>query len=180
MLDIIGARAPMRILELFCKNLEASFYSREIGQKLGLSKATTIKWLKRLTREGLLGETPSGRKKFYKLQWGHPFVRQVRVLFTLAELVPALAELKDLRGAYLVGAAARGSDAPDSPIELLVLTRADPGYIGKVLERVSRKLGRPIEPRVMAPLEYAELASNEPALHEKLEREKIRLVFPRR
>jgi predicted nucleotidyltransferase len=176
MLDIIGARAPMRILELFCRNPEANFYSKEIGQKLGLSKATTIKWLKRLTREGLLAKTPSGRKKFYKLQWEHPFSRQVRVLFTLAELALVIRGLRDLRGAYLVGAAARGSDAPDSPIELLVMTRADKKYIREALERVSRKLGRPIESRVMTPLEYAELSKKDRNLHERLEREKIRLI----
>lgn len=166
----------MRILEFFCNDPEAEFFSREIGYKLELSKATTIKWLKRLTEEGILTETAVGRRKFYKLQWGHPIARQVRVLFTLGELVPVLRGLRDLRGVYLIGAAATGSDAPDSPIELLILTHADQGYIRTALEKVSRKVGRPIDPRVMDPIAYAELSKKDPELHERLEREKIRLV----
>lgn len=176
MLDILGTRAPMRILELFCRNPEEEFFTKEVGQKLKLSKATTIKWLKRLAEEGLLSETPRGRKVIYKLQWGNPFVRQVRVLLTLAELVPTLSRLSDLRGAYLVGASARGSDAPGSPIELLVLTRTDPDYIKKVLDGVSRKIRKPIKPLVMTPLAYTELSRKDPKLHEHLEREKIRLL----
>ena len=176
MLDILGARAPMLILELFCRNSEKEFYTKEIGRKLKLSKATTIKWLKRLREEGLLGETPRGRKTFYRLHLGHPLAKQIRVLFTLAELVPTLKSLKDLRGAYLVGASARGTEAPDSPIELLILTRADSGYIEKALEGISRKLGRTIKTRVMTPLEYAELARKDKELYERLEREKIRLI----
>ncbi len=175
-MDIIGTQAPMRILELLCKSPEAELYSRQIGVKLELSKATTIKWLKRLTKEGLLVETARGRRKFYRLRWGHPIARQIRVLFTLSELAPALRRLKDLRGAYLVGEAAMGSDAPDSPIELLILTRADPEYIRKSLERVSRRVGRPIEPHVMDQLAYAELSKKDRKLYERLEREKIRLV----
>jgi predicted nucleotidyltransferase len=166
----------MRILELFCRNPEEEFYTKEVGQKLKLSKATTIKWLKRLTEEGLLGETPRGRKMMYKLKWGHPFARQTRVFFTLAELVPILKDLRDLRGAYLVGTSARGIEASDSPIELLILTRTDPEYIQKTIGRVSRKLGRTIEVSVMTPLEYAELAKKNKELYERLEREKIRLI----
>lgn len=176
MLDILGVRAPMRILELFCRNPEKEFYTKEIGQKLNLSKATTIKWLKRLAEERLLSETPRGRKTFYKLYWGHPFARQARVLFTLTELVPRLKDLKDLRGAYLVGASTRGVEAPDSPIELLILTRTDPEYIRRALGKISRNLGRTIKTSVMTPLEYAELAKKDRKLYERLEREKIRLI----
>lgn len=176
MLDILGSRAPMRILELFCRNPEEEYYTKEVGQKLKLSKATTIKWLKRLTEEGLLSETPRGRKMIYKLQWGHPFARQARVLFTLTELIPTLKDLRDLRGAYLVGTSARGIEVPDSPIELLILTRTDPEYIRKALGRISRKLGRTIETSVMTPLEYAELSKKNRELYERLEREKIRLI----
>ena len=74
------------------------------------------------------------------------------------------------------GAAATGSDAPDSPIELLILTRGDPDYVLKALEKGSRKMGRPIEPRVMDSVAYSELSKKDPELHERLEREKIRLV----
>lgn len=179
MLDILGSRAPVRILRLFCENPEKEFYTKEIGQELKLSKATAIKWLKRLKDEGFLSETPRGRKTFYRLRWG-PLTRQTRVLFTLAELVPPLRRLKDLRGAYLVGASARGTEAPDSPIELLILTRTDPKFIGKALEGVSRKLGRTIKTHVMTSLEYAELARKNKGLYERLELEKIRLVGSQR
>lgn len=178
MLEILGSPAPLSILEFFCKNPQKEFYTKEIGKTLGLSKATTIKWLKRLSDEDILIEFSKGRKKIYRLRWGDPISRQIRVLFTLSELVPAMRKISDLRTAYLVGNSARGNDPPDSPIELLILTRGDTERIQKILKDVSSEINRPIEVKIMTPLEYAELSKRNPHLYERLEREKIRLVFP--
>lgn len=175
MLKFLGSKAPVDMLELFCKNPDKEFYSKEVGEKLGLSKATTIKWLKNLTKDGVLNESSRGRKKYYDLNWGNPIARQIRVLITLIELIPPLKELSELKAAYLVGSSARGTDPPDSPIELLILRRGDSRRIERIIDDVSSKIGREIEARVMFPFEYAELARDNPKLHEKLEREKIRL-----
>lgn len=179
MLEILGSRAPLRILGLFYRNPREEFYTKEITKTLGLSKATTIKWLKRLRDEGILIESSKGRKKIYRLKWGDPISRQIRVLFTLFELLPALQDITDLRTAYLVGNSARGNDPPDSPIELLILTRHNADRIRKVLRDVSSEINRAIDAKIMSPLEYAELSRRNPRLHERLEREKIRLIFPR-
>lgn len=165
------------MLELFCKNPNKEFYSKEVGDKLGLSKATNIKWLKKLTEKNILLENSKGRKKFYKLRWGNPLARQIRVLVTVSEITPALNKLSELKGAYLVGKSAKGTDAPDSPIELLVLKRGDTRRIEKVLENISDKMGREIDAKIMSPIEYAELSRDNPKLHERLEREKIRLTY---
>lgn len=178
MLEIFGASTPMKVIELFCKNPRKEFYSKEVGEELELSKATTIKWLKHLTKEDILIESSRGRKKIYRLRWGNPIVRQVRVLITLTNLIPVVRSLSDLRAAYLIGNSAKGTDPPDSPIELLILTRGKIGRIRKNLDDVSSKIGRPINARIMTPLEYAELSKKEPKLHERLEREKLRLVLP--
>lgn len=175
MLDFLGSQASVKILELFCKNPEQEFYSKEVQKKLDLSKATTIKWLKRLSKRGLLNESSSGRRKYYNLCWGNPLARQVRVLFTLSELIPALKEVSDIRSAYLVGPAARGTDPPNSPIDLLILKRGGSRRIQETLTHLSSKIGREIEAKIMFPVEYADLARDNPKLHERLEREKIRL-----
>lgn len=177
MLDFLGSQKPVNILELFCKNPNKEFFSKEVGEKLDLSKATNIKWLKILTEEGFLTESSRGRKKFYKFKWGNPMARQMRVLFTLSELIPALEKLDELKAAYLVGASAKGTEPPESPLELLILKRGDHRRIKKVLEEVSEEIGREIEAKIMSPLEYAELSKNNPKLHEKLEQEKIRITI---
>lgn len=177
MLDFLGSQAPLKMLELFCKNPQKEFYSKEIGKELGLSKATNIKWLKKLTEKGILSEKSSGRKKFYKLQLGNAIVKQIRVLYTLSELIPALKNVSEIKTAYLVGASARGTSPPDSPIELLILKRGDDSRIRKTLKDVSESIGREIDAKIMSPLQYAELAGDNPKLHEKLEREKIRLAI---
>ncbi len=178
MLDFLGSQAPINMLELFCKNPNREFYSKEIGKKLGLSKATNIKWLKKLKENGILSETSKGRKKFYKLKLGNPLARQVRVLFTLSEIIPALKKVDELKAAYLIGDTARGTSAPNSPVELLILKRGDAKRIEKILDEVSEDIGREIKARIMSPLEYGQLSKEEPNLHEKLEREKIRLTIP--
>lgn len=177
MLEFLKSKAPVDMLELFCKSPDKEFFSKEVGENLGLSKATTIKWLKSLSENGILSETSRGRKKFYKFNWGNPLAKQVRVLITLAELIPALQSLSELRAAYLVGASARGTVAPDSPLELLILKRGDSKRIRRVLDDVSSEIGREVEARIMSPLEYAELARDNPKLHDRLEREKIRLTI---
>lgn len=177
MLKFLGSQAPVDMLELFCKNPTEEFYSKEIGERLGLSKATTIKWLKHLAEEGILSKTSRGRKSFYKLRWGNPLARQIRVLMTLSELISALEGVSEMRAAYLVGASARGTDSPDSPVELLILNRGDSSQIRSVLSDLSSEMGREINARIMSPVEYADLARDNPKLHERLEREKVRLVF---
>lgn len=177
MLEFLGSQAPVDILELFCKNPTEEFYSKEIGERLGLSKATTIKWLKLLVNKGILSESSRGRKRFYKLRWGNPLARQIRVLMTLSELISALEGISEMRAAYLVGASARGTDSPDSPVELLILDRGDSSRIKSLLSDLSSEIGREVNARIMPPVEYAELARDNPKLHERLEREKVRLVF---
>lgn len=176
-LEVLGSQKSVKILELFSKNPDKEFYSKEVGEEVGTSKATTIKWLKCLTEWGVLVEKSRGRKKYYKLRWGHPLARQIRILITLSELISAFSDLSEIRSAYLVGASARGTDPPDSPVEILLLKRGDSRRIRNVLDEVSSRIGREIDARIMSPLEYAELARDRPKLHERLEREKIRLVF---
>ncbi len=175
MLDFLGSQAPVKMIELFCKNPEKEFYSKEIQERLDLSKATNIKWLKNLKRNEIITEKSEGRKKYYKLKWGSPIAKQLRVLITLSELIPTLRELDVIRNAYLVGPSARGTDSPDSPLELLVMKRGDSKRIRKALDEVSERIGRNIEANIMLPVEYADLAREDPKLHERLEREKIRL-----
>lgn len=177
MLEFLKSKAPVDMLELFCKNPNKEFFSKEVGEKLDLSKATTIKWLRSLSENGILSETSQGRKKFYKFNWGNPLAKQIRVLITLSELIPALRSLSGLRAAYLVGGSARGTVAPDSPLELLILNRGGSRRIRKALDEVSSEIGREIEAKIMTPLEYAELARDNPNLHDRLEREKIRLTI---
>lgn len=177
MLEFFGSQASVDMIKLFCKNPDKEFYSKEIGSKLGLSKATTIKWLKNLTEKGILSEKTEGRKKFYKLRLGNPLVRQIRVLITMSELISAFKGISDIKSVYLIGDSAKGTHAPDSPVELLIMKRGDPKRIGKILNDVSSEIGRKIEARIMTPLEYGELARDNPKLHDKLEREKIRLVI---
>lgn len=178
MLDFLGSEAPVNMLELFCKNPNKEFYSKEIGKKIGLSKATNIKWLKKLKETGILSETSKGRKKYYKLRLGNPLARQIRIMFTLSEIIPALKNLDELKSAYLIGKTARGTNPPQSPVELLILKRGDTKRIEKILDEISEKIGREIDAKIMSPLEYGQLSKENPNLHERLEREKIRLTIP--
>ncbi len=177
MLDFLGSQASVKILELFCRNPNKEFYSKEIMDELNLSKATNLKWLKKLEEKEILAKSSKGRRTYYKLKLGNPIARQVRVLFTLSELISAFKDVGGLNSAYLVGKAARGTSPPDAAIELLILTRGDKDKISELVEEVSEKIGREIDEKVMAPLEYSQLSKEKPNEHERLEREKIRLTF---
>lgn len=175
MLEFLGSQAPVKMLELFSKNPDKEFYSKEIQDRLDLSKATNIKWLKKLKQKEIIKEKSSGRKKYYKLKWASPIARQIRVLITLSELIPTLKTIGGIRNAYLIGSSSRGTDSPDSPIELLILQKGRSREIEKALNEVEKKIGREIDARIMMPIEYADLSRDNPNLHDRLEREKIRL-----
>ncbi len=175
LLEFLGSQAPVKMLELFSKNPDKEFYSKEIQDQLELSKATNIKWLKKLKQKEIIKEKSSGRKKYYKLKWASPIARQIRVLATLSELIPTLKSVSGIRSAYLVGSSAKGTDPPNSPIELLILQRGNKRGIKKALNHIEDKIGREIDAKIMIPIEYADLARDNPNLHERLEREKIRL-----
>ncbi|MCD6248516.1 MAG: hypothetical protein J7J17_03620 [Hadesarchaea archaeon] len=175
MREILGSRAAMKILQLFCQNPRDGFYTKEIERKARLSKATTIKWLKKLSKRGILGGFQLGRKKVYRLRWQNSFGREIWRILAMGELVSALDKC-DLSGVYLFGPSTRGQDPPDSPLDILVLSRADPEYISKVLDKASRKIGKEIRPLVLDPLKYSELRKRNPSLYERIEREKIRLL----
>lgn len=177
MLEFLGSQTSINMIEFFCKNPEGEFYSKKVGEELDLSKATTIKWLKKLVEKGVLSEKSQGRKKLYKLRLGNPIARQLRVLMTVSELISALGDLDEMRAAYLIGDSAKGTGGPDSPVELLILNRGGSRRLEEILDEVSSKIGREIEPKIVTPLEYSELARDNPRLHERLEREKVRLTF---
>lgn len=174
-LEFLGTQAPVKMVELFSKNPDKEFYSKEIQEQLDLSKATNIKWLKELKEHGIIKGKSSGRKKYYKLNLASPLARQIRVLTTLSELVPTLKTLGGIRNAYLVGSSARGTGPADSSLELLIMKRSDSREIKEALNELEEKIGREINAKIMLPVEYGELARDNPKLHEKLEREKIRL-----
>lgn len=178
MLDFLGSQASVKMLKLFCKNPDKGFYSKEIGEKLELSKATNIKWLKKLEEQDIITETSEGRRKYYKLKLSNPLSRQVRVLYTLSELINAFKQVDDLKSAYLVGKTAQGTNPPDAPIELLILNRGDRDEIESALKEVSERIEKEMDAKIMTPLEYSQLSKEKPEVHEKLEREKIRLTIP--
>lgn len=158
----------MKVLAVFLRRPAASLYSGDVLAATGLSRAGANFALRDLTRAGFLQREPRGRLHFYTLVTGNPLVRQLKVLFTLLALGPAVEELKwhALR-IVLYGSAATGEDTEESDIDLLIITR-DKVAVGKRIAKYTVR--ERIQPVIHTPQEWALLGSENPVFCGQVER----------
>lgn len=113
-----------KVLSHFLYFPSRSFYDREVSQLAGISKAGTNFSLRALAEAGLLNRERKGRMYFYALARRHPLNWQLKVVYTVSQIMPLVKELEPhTERIVLYGSAASGKDQEESDIDLLVLTR---------------------------------------------------------
>ena len=158
------------MLRFLLNNPRGEFYEREIQQKVGVARASARKWLHALEQLGFISTTRRGRLKLYRLNRENPLVKQLKVLSTISELLPKLERHRGEGEIYLYGSAARGEGLEDSDLDILVVWRDR-----KVIDKL-KAIDERIKVSFFTPLEWAKMASEDPAFYERVERDKIRLV----
>ena len=117
--------------------------------------------LERLAEAGLVTVTPSGNQKYYRANREAPIFAELHGLVTktvgLAEpLRQALGPLVDeIRAAFVYGSFAKGSETARSDIDMMVVSDSvQYSDVYEALQRVQRRLGRPVNPTVLTPIEW--------------------------
>jgi predicted nucleotidyltransferase len=106
--------------------------------------------LNSLTASGVLEHKPDGRRAYYKARKDSPVFGELRDLFLkTAGIVPALeselAKFSDkIRWAAIYGSIARGEEAAQSDIDLLVVGDIATGELLPVLRSMERRFGREV------------------------------------
>ena len=168
MSSAIFATSQAQVLCFLARHIGQSFYEQEIVERTGVSRSAVNLATRALHRAGLLVLEQRGRMNFYAAADRHPFVRQFKVLDTIARLEPLLQELRSLaRRILLFGSCAMGTDTADSDVDLFILAPDR----SQVMAAISHfRFDRPIQPVVVNGQELAAMKQQDPAFYARVQR----------
>ena len=152
-----------------------SFYASEFIREAGTGSGAAQRELARLADSGLLVVRRVGNQKHYQANAKSPLFADLRniVAKTVGLAEPLREALKpvasDIRAAFVYGSVAKGSDRAASDIDLMVVSDSlSYGDLFGALDRVSRTLGRQVNPTVYSAAEFSRRAKSENAFIRKV------------
>jgi predicted nucleotidyltransferase len=163
-------KTQQRVLGALFGHPERSFYASELIRDTGTGSGAAQRELARLEESGLLVARRIGHQKHYQANAASPLYSELLniVLKTVGLAEPLRDALKPLssaiRAAFVYGSVAKATDQSASDIDLMIIS--DSLTYGEVfggLERVTRALGRKINPTVYTTAEFSKRARTENA-----------------
>jgi len=182
--DALFTKTQQRVLGALFGHPERSFYASELIREAGTGSGAAQRELARLEGSGLLVARRIGHQKHYQANAASPLYSELLniVLKTVGLAEPLRDALKPLssaiRAAFVYGSVAKATDQSTSDIDLMIIS--DSLTYGEVfggLERVTRALGRKINPTVYTVAEFSKRAKTENAFVTRvLEQPKIWVI----
>src|SRR5436190_15175781 len=168
--DALFTKTQQRVFRVLFGQPQRSFYASELIRDAGTGSGAAQRELARLEGRGLVVARRIGNQKHYQANAASPLFAELRsmVLKTvgLAELLrDALKPMtRDIRAAFVYGSVAKASDQAASDIDLMVVSdNLSYGDVFGALDKVSRTLGRDVNPTVYSAAEFSKRAKNENA-----------------
>lgn len=160
--DAIFTRTQQRVLGVLFGKPERSFYASELIRLAGSGSGAAQRELARLENGGLVTVRRVGHQKHYQANSDSPLFSELRAIIEktvgLAEpLRNALAPIASgIRAAFVYGSVAKERDRSQSDIDLMVVSDSlTYGEVFGALERVTRSLGRQVNPTVYTSTEFS-------------------------
>lgn len=160
--DALFTKTQQRVLGLLFGKPDQRFYANEIVRWAGMGRGTVRRELQRLTDAGLLVKTEEGRQHYYQVNKHTPVYAEmlgvVRKTFGIADIIKgALRGIDDsIQLAFVYGSVAKSSDTKTSDIDLMVVgENLAYGDTMARLEPVELELGRPVNPTLYTPRQFA-------------------------
>ena len=150
---ILGALFPAVRRKLLAATLlspEKSWYLSELASHLKTSPSSLQRELDSLTESGVLERKQDGRRTYYKPRSDSSVFQPLRELFAkTAGIVPVLQlEMKKfgnkVEWAAIYGSVARGEEAPESDIDLLLVGDFATADLLPMLRRLEEQFGREV------------------------------------
>lgn len=168
--DALFTRTQQRVLRVLFGQPERSFYASELIRHAGTGSGAAQRELARLEERGLIVAKRIGNQKHYQANAASPLFSELRniVLKTVGLAEPLRDALKrvssSIRAAFVHGSVAKATDQTASDIDLMVVSDTlTYGEVFGALERVSRTLGRHVNPTVYSAVEFSKRARDENA-----------------
>ncbi len=168
--EIVGNRTQVRLLRAFFSYPEKEFHERELERLMKIPQASVHRNVKRLIENGLLDMKRIGRANLYSLNRAHilhPLLKKVfeeekNILVALRNLIAHdVRALPEADLAVLFGSIAKGTERPDSDVDIFILCRGDKsrleGKLAGLALAVRDGFGNTISPMIKTAEELKEL-----------------------
>lgn len=182
--DALLTKTQQRVLGVLFGQPERSFYASELIRDAGTGSGAAQRELARLEASGLIVARRIGHQKHYQANAASPLYSELRsiVLKTVGLAEPLRDALKSLssaiRAAFVYGSVANATDQSASDIDLMIISDTLAyGEVFGALERVTRTVGRKVNPTVYTAAEFSKRARTENAfLTRVLEQPKLWVI----
>ncbi len=176
LIELLAGRNLAKLLVFFLQNPSAEISQVQVSRKVGLAKATLVKWLRRLVNTGVLSMRNLGATNLYSLRMESSVVRQLKI----AQSLSLLSGLKNVLGghgikAYLYGSAARGEDVESSDFDVLVIGAVKRETVIGEINKLASNLKKRINLSIFSAMEWSEMSRKDKPFYERVEKDKVEL-----
>jgi DNA-binding transcriptional ArsR family regulator len=161
--ELLSSRGRAEIFRLLFGPADGELHVRELERQTGLSDATVRQELKKLSRLGVVEARRDGNRTYYRANDAHPLYPDIRNLVLKTSgltdvLREALDGARDVELAFVFGSIAGNTAKAHSDIDLMVIGTIGLRRLSGLLSGLEVKLGRDVNPHVLAPEEFARRA----------------------
>jgi predicted nucleotidyltransferase len=175
--NALFSKVQQRVLALIFGHPERSYYTSEIVRRVGSGVGAVNRELSKLARSGLVSVERIGNQKHYRANPAAPIFDELRGLIEktvgLAEPIKKSFEpyADTIKSAFVYGSVAKGVDAADSDIDLMVIGD-DLNYSGlySAARNVENKLRRNVHPLFLSPEDWHRKTSQKGSVFSRISR----------
>ncbi|MDD3887160.1 MAG: winged helix-turn-helix domain-containing protein [Patescibacteria group bacterium] len=154
---LFGSKTRVKILSLFVKNPNSSFYVREITRKLQERINSIRRELENLVSVGILKTFDQDQKKFYKVNKECNIFEELSVLVLKANIVPKekvadeIKKIQSIDFAALSGIFTRS----DSRVDILIIgDNVEKNKLVKIINELEKQQGQELNYTIMSKKEF--------------------------
>lgn len=168
MRKILFTTNPQKVLEFLTQAPGEEYLSKEIQIATKISKAGTNFALNDLVSADFVKRKKRGKMHLYTVNYGHPVVKQLKILKVIIFLDPLLKKIKkQSKKIILYGSSSRGENTKDSDTDLFIVTN----FFQEVEKIVKNSYkGRGVQLITRTPLKYVEMEKTDPTFYTEIER----------
>ena len=164
--DFLLSKRQQKMLAAMLLSPERQFGTNELIALGGPGVGAGRNVIKAFEKSGVVVKAVRGNQLLYSINRGHPIYAELWSIcmktFGIADVVAqALQPFRDrVEAAFIFGSIARGSDRPDSDVDLMVVGDIDVFELGPAVERLQEVLGREVDPSLHTSADWMKLTAD--------------------
>lgn len=156
---LITSKSRVEILTWFVTHPGERFHYMQLAQLLKASRPSIQKELKRLEGAGLLLSQKEANVRFYWINQDHPLYPEIKnIVFKTVGLADflreSLAEIGEIKAAFIYGSVAKNLEEARSDIDLMVVGDVDDDRLHRAVSKAEKALAREVNYSVFDPADW--------------------------